>query len=60
MRLVYEDIMVRSFELFFNPTYPCIAYVRKKKTVIVLIFHENILSTLKNLTEDYNIETFNG
>ena len=59
MRLVYEDIMVRSFELFFNPTYPCIAYVRKK-TIIVLKFHENILSTLKNLTEDYNIETFNG
>ena len=31
MRLVYEDIMVRSFELFFNPKYPYIAYVRKKE-----------------------------
>ena len=56
MRLVYEDIMVRSFELFFNPKYPYIAYVRKKDEV----FHVNILSTLKNLTKDYNIETFNG
>ena len=25
-----------------------------------MIFHVNILSTLKNLTKDYNIETFNG